>query len=133
VINLSAAQRDEYFSRVWALVREVPPGMVVSYGQLAERLDPPLDIPMETYRTFGSRLVGQAMRGCPADVPWQRVINAQGRISLPGEGGRRQRELLEDEGVVFDERERVSFKIFGWVNAESSQSGKAQPGLPGMK
>lgn len=138
MIGLTTAQKDEYFHRVWAMVRQIPAGKVVSYGQLAELLDPPLEIPMDAYRAFGSRWVGGAMRACPAVVPWQRVINAQGRISLPGEGGERQRELLEEEGVIFDERNRVSFKQYGWVTAQGGdpvegQVGKSQPGLPGME
>lgn len=116
---LSPPQRDEYFSRVWALVRKVPPGHVISYGQVAALLDPPTDISMEDYRLYGARWVGQAMRGCPADVPWQRVLNAQGKISLPGAGGAEQRALLEDEGVDFDQKDRVNFEKFGWQGPNS--------------
>jgi methylated-DNA-protein-cysteine methyltransferase-like protein len=111
---LSAPQRAEYFSRVWSLVREVPSGRVISYGQVAALLDPPDGLQAEDNRIYGARWVGQAMRNCPPDVPWQRVLNAQGKISLPGEGGAHQRELLEEEGVVFDERERVDLRIYGW-------------------
>lgn len=116
---LSAPQRDEFFSRVWALVRKVPPGRVVSYGQVATLLDPPVDILLEDYRLYGARWVGQAMRGCPPDVPWQRVLNAQGKISLPGAGGAEQRALLESEGVIFDERERVDLDRYGWHGTDA--------------
>ncbi|OGO66664.1 MAG: hypothetical protein A2030_08760 [Chloroflexi bacterium RBG_19FT_COMBO_50_10] len=55
------------------------------------------------------------MAACPQDVPWQRVINSQGKVSLrPGGGGSNQRELLEAEGVIFDERDRVDLKIYAW-------------------
>jgi methylated-DNA-protein-cysteine methyltransferase-like protein len=55
------------------------------------------------------------MAACPEDVPWQRVINAQGKISLrPGGGGQMQRQLLEEEGIEFDERERINLKRYGW-------------------
>jgi methylated-DNA-protein-cysteine methyltransferase-like protein len=55
------------------------------------------------------------MAACPENVPWQRVINAQGKISLrQGSGGTRQRELLEAEGVQFDERDRVDLKQYQW-------------------
>jgi methylated-DNA-protein-cysteine methyltransferase related protein len=50
------------------------------------------------------------------DVPWQRVINAQGKISIHGDGfgNAMQRALLEQEGVIFDENDRVDFSVFGW-------------------
>ena len=55
------------------------------------------------------------MSACPEDVPWQRVINAQGKISLrKGAGYLRQRQLLEDEGIVFDQKERVDLKRYSW-------------------
>ena len=55
------------------------------------------------------------MAGCSADVPWQRVLNAQGKVILrPGSGGEQQRKLLEDEGVIFNDRERVDLSIYGW-------------------
>ena len=55
------------------------------------------------------------MSACPEDVPWQRVINAQGKISLrKGTGYLRQRQLLEDEGVMFDQKERVDLKKYSW-------------------
>jgi len=68
------------------------------------------------------------MAACPDDVPWQRIINAQGKISLRGGGENRQRELLEDEGVVFDDRERVDLKRYGW---KGPQDQEAQLGLWG--
>jgi methylated-DNA-protein-cysteine methyltransferase-like protein len=55
------------------------------------------------------------MAACPADVPWQRVINAQGKISVrKGGGSLEQRALLEAEGVEFDDRERVDLARYGW-------------------
>jgi methylated-DNA-protein-cysteine methyltransferase-like protein len=62
-------------------------------------------------------LVGYALHSLPegSDVPWQRVINAKGEISLRSEGwGGFQRGLLESEGVVFDSKGRVPLSIFGW-------------------
>ena len=56
------------------------------------------------------------MAHCPVDVPWHRVINAQGKVSrrARGDGDRLQSELLEAEGVVFDAMGRVDFDVFGW-------------------
>jgi methylated-DNA-protein-cysteine methyltransferase-like protein len=58
------------------------------------------------------------MSQSPADVPWQRVINAQGKISLKTSLQVRQRRLLESEGVVFDDRDRVVLKRFGWAGPD---------------
>jgi methylated-DNA-protein-cysteine methyltransferase-like protein len=52
------------------------------------------------------------MAACPNDVPWQRVINSQGKISHRA-GGLKQRELLEAEGVEFV-KDRVDLMKFGW-------------------
>jgi methylated-DNA-protein-cysteine methyltransferase-like protein len=104
--------RQEYNERVWILTRQIPPGMVATYGQLALMLQPPSGIEAQTYRAFGPRWVGGAMAACPDDVPWQRVINSQGKISQRP-GSERQRELLEGEGVVF-QGGRVDLKRYGW-------------------
>jgi methylated-DNA-protein-cysteine methyltransferase-like protein len=53
------------------------------------------------------------MAECPAEVPWQRVVNAQGKIS-PRRGAELQRKLLESEGVVFDDRQRIDMTRYGW-------------------
>lgn len=114
--------------RVWDLVRQVPPGKVTTYGQIARLLGAPEGVEERTYLAFGARWVGGAMASCPEDVPWQRVINSQGEISLRP-GAERQRQLLEEEGVVFSERGRVDLKRFGWQAAEDSPSDPQQPGL----
>jgi methylated-DNA-protein-cysteine methyltransferase-like protein len=112
---LSFASRLAFQSQVWELVRQIPPGKVATYGQIAALIPPPKGVSAEEYRAWGARWAGSAMAACPEDVPWQRVINAQGKISLPeGEGSLKQRQLLEIEGVVFDERGRVDLQRFGW-------------------
>lgn len=114
--------------RVWDLVRGVPPGRVTTYGQIARLLSPPEGVEEKTYRAFGPRWVGGAMANCPEDVPWQRVINSQGEIS-PRPGAERQRELLEEEGVVFNERGRVDLKRFGWQAGQETLADPEQPSL----
>jgi methylated-DNA-protein-cysteine methyltransferase-like protein len=100
---------------VWDLVKLVPPGKVITYGRIAALLPAPADVGAEEYRAAGPRWVGAAMAACPDEVPWQRVINAQGKISERRGGGTlRQRQLLEEEGVVFDEHERVDLKKYSW-------------------
>lgn len=102
-------------AKVWEIVREVPAGAVTTYGQIASMIPPPEDYPLDQHLRLSPRWVGQAMNACPDDVPWQRVINSQGKISeRPGFGVVVQRKLLEDEGVVFDERDRVDLKHYAW-------------------
>lgn len=103
----------EFNLQVWALVRQIPPGKVATYGQIASWLPSPAGMDVKSYLAFGPRWVGGAMAACPQGAPWQRVINAQGKISLRG-GQDIQRELLEAEGVIFDEHSRVDLKTYGW-------------------
>lgn len=86
--------RDSAWQAVWNLVAAIPRGRVMTYGQIARRLDGRLS----------ARAVGWALHACPHEIPWQRVVNAQGRVST----GRRpdlppglQQALLEAEGVRF--------------------------------
>ncbi len=99
---------SNFFARVYQVVRWVPPGRVVSYGQVAAMLGAP----------HAARTVGWALHALPADsdVPWHRVINAHGRISTScrEHDASVQQRLLEDEGVVFDERGYVDMRRFRW-------------------
>jgi methylated-DNA-protein-cysteine methyltransferase-like protein len=100
---------------VWDIVRQIPAGKVATYGQIAALVPPPKGISLQDYHAFGPRWVGGAMAACPSSVPWQRVINSQGKISLrKGGGANVQQELLEAEGVEFDDRQKVDLKRFGW-------------------
>jgi len=98
-----------FFERVYRLVRQVPPGKVTSYGALARMLG----------RPRAARTVGWAMHSLPegSDVPWHRVINSQGRISISRRehSGVLQRVLLEAEGVEFDTDGTVDWERFGWT------------------
>ena len=98
----------DFFQRVWDLVRQIPPGQVATYGQIAEILGSPR----------AARTVGWALHALPEglDIPWHRVINREGRMSTSQhpQGHGRQRDLLEREGVQFDEQGRVNLQIHGW-------------------
>lgn len=99
-----------FFDRVYCLVRQIPRGKVASYGQIAALLGHP-----QAARTVGWAL--NALRGSDVDdVPWQRVINSAGRISISRAdlGADLQRILLEEEGVVFDARGYIDLRRFGW-------------------
>jgi methylated-DNA-protein-cysteine methyltransferase related protein len=97
--------------KVWEIVRQIPSGSVATYGQIASLVPLPAGVSPDDYRALGPRWVGGAMAACPENVPWQRVVNAQGKISLTGSN---QQALLEAEGVVFDDRQRIDLKRFGW-------------------
>ncbi len=99
-----------FFKRVYRIVRLIPPGKVASYGQIAALLGHP-----QAARTVGWAL--SALRGQQiADVPWQRVINSAGRISISRAdlSADLQRALLEAEGIEFDARGDVDLRRFGW-------------------
>jgi len=107
--------RPAFNALVWEIARQIPPGKVCSYGKIASLVPPPPGMSHKDYQAWGARWVGGAMAACPADVPWQRVLNSQGKISLrQGGGGNEQRRLLEEEGVPFDERGRVDLSRYGW-------------------
>jgi methylated-DNA-protein-cysteine methyltransferase-like protein len=109
----SPPNQQAYYEQVWILVRQIPRGKVTTYGNLAKMLPPPQGVEIEAYKAFGPRWVGGAMANCPDDVPWQRVINSKGEISQrPGAG--RQKELLLEEGVVFNEKGRIDLKKYAW-------------------
>jgi methylated-DNA-protein-cysteine methyltransferase-like protein len=92
---------------------------VCTYGTVARLLPPLPDIDARDLEVFGARWVGGAMAACPEGVPWQRVVNSQGKISLSNAAARiRQRLLLEAEGVEFDQRERIDLVRFGWDGSE---------------
>ncbi len=111
--------RPAFNALVWEIARQIPPGKVCSYGKIASLIPPPPGMSYKDYQAWGARWVGGAMAVCPADVPWQRVLNAQGKISLrQGGGGDEQRRLLEEEGITFDERERVDLSRYGWEGPE---------------
>ena len=116
-----------YYEQVWNIVRQIPAGKVAAYGQIAKMIPPPNGVELETYAAFAPRWVGGAMAACPDDVPWQRVVNSQGKISERA-GAERQRQLLEAEGIIFDAKDRIDLKKFGW-NGKPGEDEPRQPTL----
>lgn len=104
--SMAVQSSTPLYQRIYTLVRQVPPGFVTTYGRIGQLAG------------CTARTVGFAMAALPAgsDVPWQRVINSQGKISLraDGEGNILQRDLLASEGVRFDPRQRVDLDAYGW-------------------
>jgi methylated-DNA-protein-cysteine methyltransferase-like protein len=97
---------DDFTRRAVAVIRAVPSGRVVSYGQVAAMAGDPR----------GARQVVRILTTLSEKerLPWHRVINASGRVSLPGEGGRQQRARLEAEGVELDEFGAVNLDRYQW-------------------
>jgi len=112
--ELPLPQREAFYQAVWQIVRKIPAGKVATYGQVAALIPAPPGIDPVLYEAHRARWAGSAMAACPNDVPWQRVINAQGKISAR-HSANTQRRLLEQEGVIFDAKERVDLKKFGWA------------------
>ena len=95
------------YTRIYAIVRRIPRGRVATYGQIARLAGIP----------GRARQVGYALHalGGATAVPWQRVVNARGAISLhPLDGGVSQRLLLEREGVRFDAGGRIPLGKYQW-------------------
>lgn len=115
---LTLSDPDTFNSVVYSIVRQIPEGQVSTFGQIASMMTPTEDIPEEDFKKLAPKWVGDAMNITPPGkgIPWQRVINGQGKISLRDEqGGKRQRRLLEEEGVVFNAKDAVDFHEFGWA------------------
>lgn len=96
---------------VYRIVRRIPRGRVMSYGQIAELLRRPLS----------ARAVGWAMNQCPGDVPWQRVVNAAGGISTGHlhEPHDLQRRLLESEGIRFGKNGTLSMPRYRFTRTRA--------------
>lgn len=95
------------YERIYAAVRQIPVGRVATYGQIARLVG-----------GCSAQMVGFALAALPngSDVPWQRVINAKGKISPRGIGfgSLIQRTLLEEEGIIFMRDESIDLNTYGW-------------------
>lgn len=94
---------NPFFEQVYGVVRQIPHGKVISYGQIARILG----------RPRAAREVGWAMRCCPEGLPWQRVVMADGSIT-GGLHAEMRKMLLENEGVAFLPDGRVDMDSCNW-------------------
>lgn len=100
-----------FTQQVKDLIKEIPAGHVATYGQIATYAGNPR----------ASRQVAWILHSSSQkdELPWHRVINSKGKISLPREHGyEEQKALLEAEGVVFDTNNKIDFKIYLWQPLE---------------
>ena len=95
---------NPFFEQVYDIVAQIPCGKVISYGQIAKLLGHPR----------GARMVGWAMRNCPKDLPWQRVVMADGTIT-GGNFADARCEKLKSEGVAFLPDGRVNMALSRWM------------------
>lgn len=96
-----------FSQRVKDIIKKIPTGKVATYGQIATYAGNPR----------ASRQVAWILHSSSRkdSLPWHRVINSKGFISLPHNGGyETQKELLETEGVVFDKNDRINFERYLW-------------------
>lgn len=113
-----------YRGRVYELVRQIPSGRVMTYGQIADILG----------EGYTPRTVGYVMHGADTEnVPWHRVINSQGscstgRMTAPFD---LQQQMLESEGAAFDEKGRCDLNIYRWEPEGYRTPDDIQPSLLG--
>ncbi|CAK4068636.1 MULTISPECIES: MGMT family protein [Vibrio] len=97
---------DQFLMQIFAVIHQIPCGKVTTYGEVAK---------LAGYPGY-ARHVGKALNKLPtgSKLPWHRVINSQGRISLKGEDLVRQRNALIEEGVDVTNDGKVRLKIYRW-------------------
>lgn len=126
------ANRAAFAQVVYDIVRCIPIGRVMTYGDISRLIPAPAGLDPIAYRRIGPRWVGYAMADCPEDVPWHRVVNARGRISpRPTHGPHIQKETLQQEGIPFD-GERIPLDEVRWIPPSSllhdmGLTGREQP------
>jgi len=107
-VSVSKSGEPRIDEQVWQVVALIPKGRVATYGQVADLAGLP----------GGARRVGRILSQLPRGtrIPWHRVINASGGISLPPDSGGygRQRARLEREGVVFNTSGQIALRSFRW-------------------
>jgi methylated-DNA-protein-cysteine methyltransferase-like protein len=113
----------KYRERVYKIVRRIPRGLVMTYGQIAILLG----------EGYTARTVGFVMHSCPDDVPWQRVINSQGmcstqRLVLPHN---LQQQMLAQEGVEFSDKGKCDVEKYRWFPTQRPEQKKERTKLFG--
>jgi methylated-DNA-protein-cysteine methyltransferase-like protein len=98
--SIGIYQMNTFYKQVYEIVEQIPYGMVISYGQIARILG----------RPRGAQMVGWAMRVCPENLPWQRVVMKDGSVTGGVYAGMRK-QLLVEEGVSFLPDGRVNMEI----------------------
>ena len=100
-------QNNNIYNDIYHIVKQIPYGKVATYGQIAEMLT-----------KCTARMVGYALAVTPDDqnIPWHRVINSRGKISLRSNGNRDalQKVLLKSESIIFNKNEQIDLNTYRW-------------------
>jgi methylated-DNA-protein-cysteine methyltransferase-like protein len=109
-----STQAPNFYHQVYAVVRRIPRGKVTSYGRIAQMLGRPRAARAVGYAL--NSLKGKERDPAYTDIPWQRVVNSQGRISIVNReySAQRQGEILREEGVVVSKELRINLDIYLW-------------------
>ncbi len=97
---------NEFALKVYASIAGIPEGKVATYGDIAELAGYP------RHARHVGKLLSQLPEG--SKIPWYRVVNAKGEISLRGDNLTRQREKLLAEGISVSETGKLSLRLFRW-------------------
>lgn len=125
-----------FYKIVWEIVRQIPAGAAATYGQIASMIPAPQGVDPADYDRIGARWVGDAMNAVSRvdepTIPWHRVINAKGGISLPdtSKAAALQRARLRSEGVLLESNENVDLNEFGWQGPDADWLGAHQLNPP---
>ena len=123
-MNDKQVNDQKYRARVYEIVKAIPVGRIMTYGQIAEILG----------EGYTPRTIGFVMHAADTEnVPWQRVINSQGacstgRMTVPVN---LQQQILEDEGVKFNEKGRCDLNVYRWSPVGFEEPDDEQPSLFG--
>lgn len=119
-------QMTEFSAKVIALIRKVPAGKIATYGQIAKLAGKPQ----------GARGVAWILNSSSKahKLPWQRILNSSGKISFPVDSAeyRKQRKLLENEGIVFGDKGQIDLKKFQWKKEVKPSKKKVSSKKPQM-
>ena len=109
---MKQGKKGKLFHNILDIIKQIPKGKIATYGQIAAMAG-----------TQNPRLVGFALAGLKDDttVPWFRVINSKGQISFPedSDGFKIQYSLLQNEGIIFDSKNKINLEQFGWKITEN--------------
>ncbi|CAH0525300.1 MGMT family protein [Vibrio hippocampi] len=97
---------DQFLMQIFAVIHQIPPGKVATYGQIAR---------LAGYPGY-ARHVGKALGNLPegSKLPWFRVINSKGEISLKGDDWHRQKEKLTAEGITLTPSGKIKLRHYQW-------------------
>jgi methylated-DNA-protein-cysteine methyltransferase-like protein len=104
-----------FCEQVYSVVRSIPKGKVMTYGGIAAEIPEPAGMDPLAYKRIRARWAGYALKKCPDDVPWWRVVNRHGQVSpRMGHGPHIQRIRLEEEGIPMDDVGIISLEAAIW-------------------